>query len=88
MSQPERDLTEDLMDGDAWLTPAEVGPLLRVDPKTVTRWASRGWFPNTPSGDPGTMKTPGGGRLLVRRSVVAGLIDGTITIREAAPDGD
>jgi hypothetical protein len=88
MSRPERDLTESLMDGDAWLTSAEVAPPLRVDAKTVTRWAARGWFPDMPDGRPGVMRTPGGGRWLIRRSVVVGLMDGSLTPREVAPDGD
>ena len=36
------------------LTPAEVAALLRVDPKTVTRWAERGKF--------GSIRTLGGHR--------------------------
>ena len=36
------------------LTPAEVAALLRVDPKTVTRWAKRGKF--------GSIRTLGGHR--------------------------
>jgi hypothetical protein len=34
------------------LTPAEVGAIFRVDPKTAARWAAAGW------GD--SFKTPGG----------------------------
>ena len=36
------------------LTPAEVAALLRVDPKTVTRWAEQGKF--------GSIRTLGGHR--------------------------
>ena len=36
------------------LTPAEVAALFRVDPKTVTRWASAGRI--------GSIRTPGGHR--------------------------
>ena len=32
---------------DRLLTPAEVAALLRVDPKTVTRWADQGKFGST-----------------------------------------
>jgi len=37
---------------ERYLTPAEVGELFRVDPKTVTRWAS--------SGRINSIRTPGG----------------------------
>jgi excisionase family DNA binding protein len=46
MSQPQH--TERL------LTPGEVAALFRVDPKTVTRWASAGRI--------GSIRTPGGHR--------------------------
>jgi excisionase family DNA binding protein len=39
---------------DRLLTPAEVAALLRVDPKTVTRWAEQGKF--------GSIRTLGGHR--------------------------
>lgn len=32
----------DMLHEDRLLTPAEVGALFRVDPKTVTRWANAG----------------------------------------------
>lgn len=41
-------------DVDALLTPGEVATLFRVDPKTVTRWASAGRI--------GSIRTPGGHR--------------------------
>lgn len=74
------------MGGDAWLKPDEVGNLLRVDAKTVTRWAAAGRFPDTPSGKPGVMKTLGGG-VRIRRSVVIGLMNGTLHAREVDTDG-
>ena len=37
--------------GERLLTREEVGTLYRVDPKTVTRWASQGWPP--------AVRTPG-----------------------------
>src|SRR5881227_1672131 len=40
--------------GDRLLTPGEVAALFRVDPKTVTRWASAGRI--------GSIRTPGGHR--------------------------
>lgn len=36
------------------LTPAEVAARFRVDPKTVTRWAKKGWLT--------AVRTPGGHR--------------------------
>ena len=39
---------------DRLLTPGEVATLFRVDPKTVTRWASAGRI--------GSIRTPGGHR--------------------------
>lgn len=39
------------------LTPAEVGRIFRVDPKTVTRWAKAGRFP-----DGAVIRTMGGHR--------------------------
>jgi excisionase family DNA binding protein len=41
-------------DAQSLLTPAEVAALFRVDPKTVTRWASAGRI--------GSIRTPGGHR--------------------------
>lgn len=45
---------------DGLLVPAEVASILRVDPKTVSRWAERGKFPALNDGRPGAFKTPGG----------------------------
>jgi len=47
------------------LTPAEVGALFRVDPKTVTRWAAAGRI--------GSIRTPGGHRRF-RESEVRALL--------------
>jgi len=47
------------------LTPSEVAALFRVDPKTVTRWASAGRI--------GSIRTPGGHRRF-RESEVRGLL--------------
>jgi len=41
-------------DAEQLLTPGEVATLFRVDPKTVTRWASAGRI--------GSIRTPGGHR--------------------------
>jgi excisionase family DNA binding protein len=41
-------------DSEPLLTPSEVATLFRVDPKTVTRWASAGRI--------GSIRTPGGHR--------------------------
>ncbi|MDN5860437.1 MAG: BldC family transcriptional regulator [Pseudonocardia sp.] len=47
------------------LTPGEVAAMFRVDPKTVTRWASAGRI--------GSIRTPGGHRRF-RESEVRGLL--------------
>lgn len=47
------------------LTPGEVALMFRVDPKTVTRWASAGRI--------GSIRTPGGHRRF-RESEVRGLL--------------
>ena len=47
------------------LTPGEVALMFRVDPKTVTRWASAGRI--------GSIRTPGGHRRF-RESEVDGLL--------------
>jgi excisionase family DNA binding protein len=47
------------------LTPGEVATLFRVDPKTVTRWASAGRI--------GSIRTPGGHRRF-RESEVRGML--------------
>lgn len=44
------------------LTPGEVGALMRVDPKTVTRWANQGRLTS--------VKTPGGHRRYLRSQVM------------------
>lgn len=87
MDQSDRYLAESLMGGDAWLKPDEVAGLMRVDAKTVTRWAATGRFPDTPSGKPGVMKTLGGREVRIRRSVVIGLLNGTLHAREVNTDG-
>ena len=55
---------------DRLLTPGEVATLFRVDPKTVTRWASAGRI--------GSIRTPGGHRRF-RESEVRALLRGTDT---------
>ncbi len=56
-----------LDDGDRLLTPAEVGSLFRVGPKTVTRWAGAGKL--------ASLQTPGGQRRF-RESAVRKLLEG------------
>jgi excisionase family DNA binding protein len=51
---------------DRMLTSGEVAALLRVDPKTVTRWAAAGRI--------GSLRTPGGHRRY-RESEVRALLD-------------
>ena len=57
--------------GDRLLTPGEVAQLFRVDPKTVTRWASAGRL--------GSIRTPGGHRRF-RESEVRALLRGSTAI--------
>ena len=52
---------------DRLLTPAEVGALFRVDPKTVSRWAEAGKLNST--------RTPGGHRRF-READVRALLNG------------
>lgn len=52
---------------DRLLTPGEVAALFRVDPKTVTRWASAGRIHS--------IRTPGGHRRF-RESDVRALLEG------------
>lgn len=59
---------------DRLLTPGEVAALFRVDPKTVTRWASAGRI--------SSIRTPGGHRRF-RESEVRSLLRGDSP--EAAP---
>lgn len=47
--------------GNALMTPGEVASLLRVDPKTVTRWAKNGRIPSA--------RTPGGHRRFYRADI-------------------
>lgn len=54
---------------DRLLTPGEVATLFRVDPKTVTRWASAGRI--------GSIRTPGGHRRF-RESEVRALLRGDV----------
>ncbi|MFN2536977.1 MAG: BldC family transcriptional regulator [Mycobacteriales bacterium] len=54
---------------DRLLTPGEVATLFRVDPKTVTRWASAGRI--------GPIRTPGGHRRF-RESEVRALLRGEV----------
>ena len=62
-----KERTGEASDDDRMLTPGEVAALFRVDPKTVTRWAS--------SGRIGSIRTPGGHRRF-RESEVRALLRG------------
>jgi excisionase family DNA binding protein len=61
------------------LTPGEVATLFRVDPKTVTRWASAGRI--------GSIRTPGGHRRFRESEVRSMLADLTseATLPHARP---
>ncbi len=61
----EDDMTTRSPDAEPLLTPAEVAIMFRVDPKTVTRWASAGRI--------GSIRTPGGHRRF-RESEVHGML--------------
>lgn len=53
--------------GDRLLTPGDVASIFRVDPKTVTRWATAGLI--------SSIRTPGGHRRF-RESEVRALLEG------------
>jgi excisionase family DNA binding protein len=55
-------------ESEPMLTPAEVAQFFRVDPKTVTRWAKKGWLTS--------VRTPGGHRRY-REAEVRALLAGT-----------
>lgn len=55
---------------DRLLTPGEVALMFRVDPKTVSRWASAGRI--------GSVRTPGGHRRFRESEVQALLVDLTV----------
>ena len=58
-------MKRDQSSSETLLTPAEVAALFRVDPKTVTRWATAGRI--------GSIRTPGGHRRF-RESEVKALL--------------
>jgi excisionase family DNA binding protein len=58
--QSDRDTTA--VDEGNLLTPAEVAKLFQVDPKTVTRWATKGRIRS--------VRTPGGHRRFRRQDIV------------------
>jgi excisionase family DNA binding protein len=66
MTQP----TTPAVTEDRLLTPREVAALFRVDPKSVSRWATAGRI--------GCVRTPGGHRRF-RESEVRALLDGEAT---------
>lgn len=63
--------------GERLLTPGEVAGLFRVDPKTVTRWATAGRI--------GSIRTPGGHRRFRESEVKALLAE--LTTEATAPAG-
>lgn len=63
-----------MLNGDRLMTPAEVGALFRVDPKTVSRWGAAGRL--------GSVRTPGGHRRF-RESEVRALLS-----RDTVPEGE
>jgi excisionase family DNA binding protein len=63
MSAANRRKADRSADGDRLLTPGEVAILMRVDPKTVTRWANAGRIES--------IRTPGGHRRIPSSAVDA-----------------
>jgi excisionase family DNA binding protein len=63
--------------GERLLTPGEVAGLFRVDPKTVTRWATAGRI--------GSIRTPGGHRRFRESEVKALLAE--LTTEATTPAG-
>jgi len=61
--------------GERLLTPGEVAALFRVDPKTVTRWATAGRI--------GSIRTPGGHRRFRESEVKALLAELTTEVGHA-----
>jgi len=64
------------VDQEHLLTPGEVAALFRVDPKTVTRWATAGRI--------SSIRTPGGHRRF-RETEVAALLSGQPAARSILP---
>jgi excisionase family DNA binding protein len=65
---------------DPLLTPAEVARLFRVDPKTVTRWATTGRLRS--------LRTPGGHRRFRESDVRALLAELPTTAKNSQDDDD
>jgi excisionase family DNA binding protein len=65
---------------DPLLTPAEVARLFRVDPKTVTRWATTGRLRS--------LRTPGGHRRFRESDVRALLAELPTTAKDSQDDDD
>ena len=61
---------------DRLLTPGEVALIFRVDPKTVTRWASAGRI--------GSIRTPGGHRRFRESEVKTLVAELTVECRESS----
>jgi excisionase family DNA binding protein len=61
---------------DRLLTPGEVALIFRVDPKTVTRWASAGRI--------GSIRTPGGHRRFRESEVKTLVAELTVESRESS----
>jgi excisionase family DNA binding protein len=65
-----------LENSERLLTPGEVALMFRVDPKTVTRWASAGRI--------GSIRTPGGHRRFREAEVRSLLTDLTVDATRSA----
>jgi excisionase family DNA binding protein len=73
--RPDMTVTTQTGGSERLLTPGEVASLFRVDPKTVTRWASAGRI--------GSIRTPGGHRRFRESEVRSMLAD--LTSEATAP---
>lgn len=81
-----RHLARKLLDGDEMLTVAEIAALFRVSRAQTARWLKAGRFPDLPDGTSSVIRIGDRGVYRVRASVVRGLLDGTLTPREAPDD--
>lgn len=75
MVRSDRELVADLLDGDPFLTCAEVAAIVRVDKKTVNRWVVAGRFPErTERGHKTVVQI--GGEIRIRESAVRRMLEG------------
>lgn len=77
-------MTPEPLEAEPLLLPSEVAKLLRVDVKTIARWAAGGKFP------PGSVVRTLGGHRRIKRSAVElilrGEVDPVVALAEAIAD--